>query len=47
MDDALERYHVTKLNKKQVNYLNSTISPKEIEVITNLQTKKESRTTWF
>jgi hypothetical protein len=36
MDDFLDRYHVPKLNKEQVNYLNRLISPMEIEVIKNL-----------
>jgi hypothetical protein len=42
MDDFLDRYQVTKLNQEQVSYLNRTISPKEIEVIKNLPTKKSS-----
>ena len=42
IDDFLDRYHVPKLNQDQVNYLNSPIIPKEIEiVIKNIQTKKE------
>jgi len=37
----LDRYQVTKLNQDHVNYLNSPISPKEIEaVINSLPTKK-------
>jgi hypothetical protein len=43
MDDFLDRYHVPKLNQKQVNYLNRPISPKEIEeAMKNLPTKKSS-----
>jgi hypothetical protein len=38
---VLDRYPVPKLNQDQVNYLNSPITPKEIEaVIKNLPTKK-------
>jgi hypothetical protein len=41
MDKFLDRYQVPKLNKDQVNDLNSLISPKEIEVVINsLPTKK-------
>jgi hypothetical protein len=41
MDKFLDRYQVPKLNKDQVNDLNSPISPKEIEAVTNsLPTKK-------
>jgi hypothetical protein len=41
MDKFLNRFQVTKLNKDQVNDLNSPISPKEIEaVINSLPTKK-------
>jgi hypothetical protein len=37
----LDRYHISKLNQKQVNYLNRPISQKEIEeIIKNLTTKK-------
>jgi hypothetical protein len=31
MDDFPDRYHVSKLNQDQINYLNSPITPKEIE----------------
>jgi hypothetical protein len=42
MDKFLDRYQVTKLNQDQVNELNSTISPKEIEaVINSLPIKKK------
>ena len=41
MGDVLIRYHISKLNQEQVNYLNRPIFPKEIkEVIKNLPTKK-------
>ena len=41
MDDFLYRYQVLKLNQEQINDLNSSISPKEIEaVINSLPTKK-------
>jgi hypothetical protein len=40
------RYHLPKLNQNQVKYLNSSITPKEIEaVIKSLATKKKLR--WF
>jgi hypothetical protein len=41
IDGFLDRYHIPKLNQEQVNYLNRSISYKEIEeVIKNLPTKK-------
>ena len=41
MDKFLDRYQVPKLNQDQINDLNSSISPKEIEVVLNsLPTKK-------
>ena len=40
MDKFLDRYQVPKLNQDQINDLNSPISPKEIEVINSLPTKK-------
>jgi hypothetical protein len=41
MDQFLDRYQVPKLNQDQDNDLNSPISPKEIEAVTNsLPTKK-------
>jgi hypothetical protein len=41
MENFLDRYQVPKLNKNQINDLNSPISPKEIEsVINNVPTKK-------
>ena len=43
MDKFLERYQVPKLNQDQVNDLNSSISPKEIEaVINSLPTKRST-----
>ena len=41
MDNFLDRYQVPKLNKDQINDINSPISPKEIEaVINSLSTKR-------
>jgi hypothetical protein len=41
MDKFLDRYQVPTLNQDQINYLNSPISPKEIEVVINsLPTKR-------
>ena len=43
MDNFLDKYQVPKLNKDQINDLNSPISPKEIEaVINSLPGKKKS-----
>ena len=43
MDNFLDRYQIPKLNQDQVNVLNGSISPKEIEaVINSLPTKKSS-----
>jgi hypothetical protein len=40
MDNFLDRYQVPKLNHHQINDLNSSITPKEIEaVINSLPTK--------
>jgi hypothetical protein len=42
MDNFLDRYQVAKLNQDKLNYLNSPITPKEIEIVINsLQTKKK------
>jgi hypothetical protein len=42
MDDFLDRYHVLKLNQDQVIYINSLITPKEIDAVTKtLPTKIE------
>jgi hypothetical protein len=47
MEKFLDRYQVPKLNKDQVDHLNSPISPKEIEaVINSVPTKKKPRTRW-
>jgi hypothetical protein len=44
MDKFLDRYQVPKLNQDQVNDLNSLISSKEIEAVTNgLPTKKKKK----
>ena len=44
MDNSLDRYQVPKLNQDQINYLNSPISPKEIEaVIYSLPTTKKAQ----
>ena len=41
MDNFLDRYQVPKLNKDQINHLNSLLVSKEIEaVINNLPTKR-------
>jgi hypothetical protein len=41
MDIFLDRYQIPKLNKSQINHLNSPISPKEIEAVTkSLPTNK-------
>ena len=43
MDDFLDRFHIQKLNKEQVDYLTRPLSPKEIEeVIKSLQTEKKA-----
>jgi hypothetical protein len=48
MDIFIDRYHLPKLNPYQVNYLNSPITPKEVQaVIKSLSTKKRSRVRWF
>jgi hypothetical protein len=47
MDHFLDTYKVPKLNPDQINDLNISISPKEIEgVINSLPTKNKFRTTW-
>ena len=43
MDGVLDRYHIPKLNQELVNYLNRSISHKEIEDIRNLPTRKIPR----
>jgi hypothetical protein len=42
MDDFLNRYQVPKLNQDQVNYINHSIIPKEIEAIINVLPMKKS-----
>jgi hypothetical protein len=34
MDNFLNRYQVPKLNPDQINHLNSSITPKEVETVT-------------
>jgi hypothetical protein len=43
MDNFLDRYQVPKLKQDQINDLNSSISPKEIEAVNSLPTKKGQR----
>jgi hypothetical protein len=42
MDNFLDRYQVPKLNQDQINDLNRSISPKEIEAVTNSLSNKKS-----
>ena len=43
MDNFLERYQISKLNQDQIDYLNRSITPKEIKgVIESLPTKKST-----
>ena len=43
MDKFLDRYQISKLNQGQIDYLNSSIAPKEIEgVIERFPTKKST-----
>jgi hypothetical protein len=42
MGGFLERSLIPKLNQEQVNYLNRLISHKEIEVIKNIPTNKQT-----
>ena len=45
MDNFLDRYQIPTLNQDQINHLNSSITPKEIEaVIKSLSTKKNLKT---
>jgi hypothetical protein len=51
MDKFLDRFQVPKLNKDQINDLNSPISPKEIETVINIlpikkKNKKKTPRTW-
>jgi hypothetical protein len=44
MDGFLDRYHITKFNQGQINYLNTPMTPKEIEaIIKSLETKKKKK----
>jgi hypothetical protein len=42
MDKFLDRYQAPKLNQDQVNYLNTPLSPKEIEAVINSLPSKKS-----
>ena len=42
MDNFLDRYHLPKLNQDLVNYSNSSITPKEIEAVTNSLSSRKS-----
>jgi hypothetical protein len=47
MDNFLDTCQVPRLKQDLINHLNSPITPKEIEAVTNsLPTKKKSRTRW-
>jgi hypothetical protein len=43
MDDIIDRYHISKLNKDQVNYLTSAITPKEIGAVIKVPQPKKKR----
>jgi hypothetical protein len=43
MDGFLDRYHISKLNQEQVNYLNRPILYKEVEVTQNLPGKRKKK----
>ena len=48
MDNFVDRYQITNLNKDQINHLNSPIIPKEIKaVINSLPTNKNPGPDWF
>jgi hypothetical protein len=48
MDNFLNRYDIPKLNQDQVNYLNISIAPKELEtIIKHLPTKNNPETDSF
>ena len=48
MDDFLDRYQVSKLYQYKIIYLNSPITPKEIEaIIKTLPSPKKPRARWF
>jgi hypothetical protein len=42
MDNFLDGYQVPKLNQDQINDLNSPISPKKVEAVTNSLPNKKS-----
>ena len=44
MDNFLDRYQVPKLNQDQINDLNSSISPKEVEAVINSLPIKKKKT---
>jgi hypothetical protein len=44
MDDFLDRYYVPLLNQNQINYLNSPITSKEIEIVIK---NFPARAKWF
>jgi hypothetical protein len=46
MDNFLDRYQVPKLNQDQINDLNSSICPKEIEAVINSLPTKKPRPRW-
>ena len=43
MDNFLERYQIPKLNQDQMNHPHNPITPKEIEVLKCLPTKKKKK----
>jgi hypothetical protein len=43
MDNFLDRYQASKLNKDQINVLNSHISPEGIETVINVSQTKETQ----
>jgi hypothetical protein len=52
MENFLDRHHLPMLNQDQVAYLNSPITPKEMEAVaeslpTKKKKKKMSRARWF
>ena len=42
MDSFLDRYELPKLNQDQIDHLNSSISPKELEVVIEILPTKKS-----
>jgi hypothetical protein len=43
IDDFLDRYHLPKLNQNQASYLNSFITPQEIEAVIKISQPKFKR----